>query len=270
MTNTTRYQSPYEISRSLSGSAGFNRNDVGWDILITHLASNTVGYGIGVDPRLDITDSRVWQQASSGAYLGRIIPAADPLFHPDFQSNKIGSVVGFCIRVVQHLPLNRRILIIPNSFGGLGYADATWQSGGALFTDTVNRVNALMAANPRNRVLGFFSYIHGGNDVPLWEANAGTSYKAAVRAQMDAFRAQITGAASAPFLFGGFPDTSATNGSTRQLMHNYLRDGLTVERPRVAYFSTTGATAEGDNLHYNPFGHRDLANRAYEAFKKFL
>lgn len=266
MTNSLkRYSSPYEIALQLAQSAGFNKDDIGYDIIVAHQASNTVGYGNTLDPRLDIISPRVWQQASSGTQAGRIVPAADPLLHPDFQANKVGAVVGFAIRLVQHLPLNRRILIIPNAQGGVGHADATWQPGGTLYADTVTRVNALVTANPKNKVLTFFAYIHGGNDVSFWSGNQ-AAYKTAVKTQIDGFRSSIKTAAAAPFIIGGYSDASAPNGSDRANINAWYGGTLPTERSKILYVAPTGLASEADNLHLTADSQRVMSDRIYQAF----
>lgn len=266
-----RYQSPYEIAFNLAGSSGFNKEDVGWDIVICPLSSNTVGYGQGLDPRVDIVAPRVWQQATTGTHAGRIIPAADPLSHREIIANCIGSPVGFGQRIVQHLPLNRRILIIPAAFGGIGYNDNEWKVNGAYYTDTRNRVNALVAANPRNRVFCILTFIHGGNDVAAW-VNAESEVKANALEFFNRLRSQINTAANAPILIGGLTDASATVGSTRAAMNAWYRDVFCPTLlPRSAYVSPIGAPANpGDSVHFDAVGQRLLQERFYAAMLKFL
>lgn len=263
----------FEIRQSLrllnSNVAGktVDYNDIGDDIIVAWGASNSVGLGTGLLPSRDFSHPRVLVLPTIGADAGTLVIAADPLSHREVVANSVGAWVTMGKEVVRLLPNTRRVVILPVALSGTGFAENRWNPGNDLYTDTVTRVNTLLAQNPNNRILCFANFMHGGQDKDM----AAAAYKTAWVNFVNGMRGAINRHPNLLFIVGGAPDSAlAVDGGTRGLKQAIIRDELTKEISNFVFVQTTGLAAEGDNIHFTAASHRVTGVRMGAALISYL
>ncbi len=178
--------------------------ETGFDVFLLAGQSNMVGWDKNFDPVLDAPDPRILQLGFWNDHRNFVIPAIDPLDHPQ-RDNGVGLAMQFSRAYLNDLPKGRGILLVPSAFGGTGFYQQRWNPGNDLFEQAVERANAAMATHPSNRFAGILWH-QGEDDVRFWGSQP-ARYAAALDAAIYGFRARIAGAASAPMILGKFTDS---------------------------------------------------------------
>lgn len=262
-TNLELRQAVRRLSSSVRQGA-VNREDVGYDIVVIWGASNSVGYGLGIDLTRDYNSERVLMLPTSGVNNGIIVQATEPLQHREIRVNEIGTFHGLGKRIAEVLPLNRRVFLLPAALSGNGFAENSWNPGNGLYNDTVSRINTLLAANPNNRLLMFANYLHGGQDKDM----AATAYRNAWLAFIDALRTLY---GNVPFFVGSYSDSALPlDSSARQQAQTNWLTNVQPARPLLYFINGTGLASVADNLHFNAASHRVLVDRWFNVFLSHL
>ena len=124
-------------------------------VIIASGESTMVGRANDKTTPPDTTDSRITQWGRISPNDGVEILADDPLQHNDSAqaSNSIGVAMTYARALLPTLHTSDKIIIVPVARGGSGYYNNEQGTGNVLYTDTVSRVNAVIALNPNHTVL---------------------------------------------------------------------------------------------------------------------
>jgi hypothetical protein len=134
--------------------------------------------------------------------------------------------------------------------------------GGFLFVTAVAQANAAIALSPHNRIGGFL-WLQGEADSTM----SGTLYRSLWQASIAAYRAQVTGAAQAPFVaigmvpewVAGFPQIQPID-----IVHKQLPAQMT----RTAF--APGALGSNDPLFGGPPFHYDAPTQRQNGYAAYL
>jgi hypothetical protein len=279
---TVSYRGGRLMSRSGGLPSGNGINDVGYDLIVLAGQSNMSGRGVAIDTiKYDVQDARIWQYPGSGADLGRIIQAYEPLQHADFAASTstlgLGPGLPFARWYLSAVPENRRILLVPVSYGGTGFEGAesngTWKVGAAsLYEQAVAQTRAaLAAAGPNSRVTAVL-WLQGEKDGANGTAKA--TYQADFDALIDAFRSDLA-ISDLPFVLGEMTQETINSGSA------YVNvDAVHIDTPRrktrtafaynpgpgtLGYIDTTNGS-----LHFSAEGQRINGRNMFRAYLRSL
>ena len=124
-------------------------------VIIASGESTMVGRANDKTTPPDTTDSRITQWGRISPNDGVEILADDPLQHNDSAqaSNSIGVAMTYARALLPTIGAYDKIIIVPVARGGSGYYNNEQGIGNVLYTDTVARVNAVIALNPNHTVL---------------------------------------------------------------------------------------------------------------------
>jgi hypothetical protein len=274
---------------SLNGSESWkltNPNDVGYDVILLAGQSNEVGANSDISPiYLDAADPRIKQYPGNGAYMGKVIPGFDPLFHHQ-ASTGVGHGVTFAKQYLGTIPRNREVLLVPCAHGATGFttsslssppagfngdAGGSWDpangSGGVdLYGFAIQQANAAIALNPNNRIVAIL-WLQGESD-----SNALTQaqYSAKLDALIAGFRSSITGASNVPFVCSQMvPEGLVTYPTRANINAAHVDTPKRVLRTGFAY-GPSGYN-HGNSVvdtHYEAAGQRLVGLEAYKAFNR--
>jgi len=134
-------------------------------VIIASGESTMVGRANDKTTPPDTTDTRITQWGRISPNDGVEILADDPLQHNDSAQagNSIGVSMSYARALLPTLHASDKIIIVPVARGGSGYYNNEQGIGNVLYTDTVSRVNAVIALDPSNTVLKLITAI-GIND----------------------------------------------------------------------------------------------------------
>lgn len=248
------------ITIAATDSSGVDPTDVGYDVVILAGQSNMSGSG---GPLLtsvyDTPDPRIWQYAASGTYQGSIIRGLDPLENPaPDASSEVGPGMQFAREWLRRVPQNRSVLLVPTAIGGSNLVSGPWEApSGAYYTQAVALANAAVsAAGPNARVVAILWHQGEGDSIGN---QPGATYATELDEMVTAMRANITGAAEAPFVLGGMVPEWRTvpNGTSLEIHAAHL---ATPTRLANAYFidGPTGCEEDFEGIHYNARGARAI------------
>lgn len=260
---------------------------VGYDVILLTGQSNMTGQGTTIDlTNFEVTDPRIKQFPATGANVGKVITANDPLLHMD--TGNVGHAMAFARWYARWVAPNRIVLLVPAARSSSGFTTTSavsppagfynvagtnmgsWDpangSGGlSLYDNAITMANAAMALpvpiGGSNR-LAAIMWHQGEADGGLTQAQ----YAAKLDALIDGFRAGIMGAsATTPFILGqllpeniaGNPQRAITNLAHIDTPRRKIRTGL--------YYGALGGGMP-DNVHYAASGQRLLGAAAPEAF----
>lgn len=260
-----------------------NPDDLGADVWVLCGQSNEVGFGDGLDTAyLDTADPRIVQWPGSGAYVGSVVAAIDPLFHREQHAGAAGHAMTFARRYVRTIPANRRVMLVPCAAGSTGFttssassppsgytfvAAGSWDpakgdGGISLYQNAIDSAKAALAENPANR-LGGFIWCQGEADIGI----SGPAYQAKLDALIAGFRANIPGGTGVPFLVQSMVPDWYSQQSNRQAIAAVHID--TPNRNTLTGFSygPTGYVYTGDGLsiHFTSAGQRINGRRLFDA-----
>ena len=124
-------------------------------VIVASGESTVVGRSNDKTTPPDTTDSRITQWGRISPNDGVEILADDPLQHNDTAqaSNSIGMTMSYARALLPTLNSSDKIIIVPVARGGSGYYNNEHGIGNVLFTDTVARVNAVIALDPNYTIV---------------------------------------------------------------------------------------------------------------------
>jgi hypothetical protein len=160
-------------------------------VIVASGESTVVGRSNDKTTPPDTTDSRITQWGRISPNDGVEILADDPLQHNDTAqaSNSIGMTMSYARALLPTLNSSDKIIIVPVARGGSGYYNNEHGIGNVLFTDTVARVNAVIALNPNYTIVKMITGL-GINDGFY---NASSTFQASFDADDANYRAAFTG-----------------------------------------------------------------------------
>lgn len=234
-------------------------NDVGFDIVLLIGQSNMAGHSTTnqFDALIDFTDPRILQRPPVGTYANQLIQANDPLWHHDRQSQgAIGLGMSFARDYVQTVMPNRELILLPQANGGTGLISSPrWNPTNDLYTSAVINTNAILAANPNNRLVGILWH-QGENDVNYRK----TTYISLLDNMINTMRSQITGARDVPFLLGELAPTWVSGNPHRQAIQEAIQE--TPQRlPNTFVVSSSGLAVDGTGIHFTGASFRTFGSR---------
>lgn len=233
-------------------------DNVGFDIVLLIGQSNMAGHSTTnqFDALIDFTDPRIIQRPPVGTYANQLIQANDPLWHHDRQSQgAIGLGMQFARDYVQSILPNRELVLLPQAQGGTGFASNRWNPGNDLYTSAVNNTNAILAANPNNRLVAILWH-QGENDVN-WRK---PTYISLLDSMINGMRSAITGASNVPFILGELAPTWVTGNTNRVAIQEAIQE--TPQRlPNTFVVSSSGLTVDGTGIHFTGASFRTFGSR---------
>lgn len=252
---------------ALNAAFGSDLTDTGYDAVLLLGQSNMVGNGAGsVAANIDITDPRIWAYAPGGTYAGQIVQASDPLTHRSGAANVIGPGLPFARWLIDTMPGNRRVLLIPAAYNDTAFGSGTprwdpttaWPNDSAnLFNLAIGQAQDAIAAAPNTRLTAAL-WIQGESDV-LAGMGAAT-YRTYLEQLIDGLRSRLS-LPNLPFVIGSMaPEFTSANGSAAAAIDGVHQATPTRKRYTAYVAGPTGMIA-GDVLHYTAAGARELGRR---------
>lgn len=238
--------------------------------------SNSEGQGAPIAAGTNETLSNLFMVPQSGAQAGLKVPAKDPIPQPyNAPPNAIGHVFTFARKYALENP-DVQVVILPMAKSGTGfYLDSTgytWASTREaetslvnLYRQTINKCNAAIAAIGGVSKVAAILWHQGEADAVGLTTLA--TYKAEMTALINGFRANIAGAATAPFIIGRLgwefmnvrkPGTYAEIDQAHAELPQSLTRTAVAAAPGAGYMKT-------DNTHFNAQGQKILAANMFAA-----
>ncbi|ESQ91953.1 hypothetical protein ABAC460_03380 [Asticcacaulis sp. AC460] len=253
-----------------------------WQVFLLAGQSNMAGRGVIPKPMdadgLPSPDIFMWDPDAG------IIPATDPIPHPERGAKPTAIGPGMSFAKAWHAAKGGRLLLVGAAWGGTGFFEQVpnygqrWLRtqdravGGDLYRRAVARANAAIRAAQASGPVAFGGILwhQGESDIG---AHAMAGYAAAHVELMQALRAEITGAADAPIVAGELtPQYLAREGKALQkldpeqmrLFLDYLHN-IDRHLPRSGWVSSAGLTCKpGDPVHFDAAGQRAFGRRYAE------
>lgn len=195
--------------------------------------------------------ARVYQSTT-----GALVAPTRPLAHLNTRAaGDAGFDVAFAEFFTSAFPKDD-LIFVPCGKGGSGFSNGEWIAGGASYTATVSRMQAVIAANP-GAVVEAVLWNQGGADTN------NTSYQTQLASLIDRLRADIPQLAGKPFIMG-HRAPSAPGGSVDV---NAVMDAVAAAKAKVAVVTADGLVSENDLLHFASESYRALGMRYWKAFK---
>ena len=195
--------------------------------------------------------ARVYQSTT-----GALVAPTRPLAHLTTRaSGDAGFDVAFAEFFTSAFPKDD-LIFVPCGKGGSGFSNGEWTAGGASYTATVSRMQAVIAANPGAVVEGVL-WNQGGADTN------NTNYQTQLSSLIDRLRADIPQLAGKPFIMG-HRAPSAPGGSVDV---NSVMNTVAAAKTNVAVVTADGLVSENDLLHFSSESYRALGMRYWKAFK---
>lgn len=226
--------------------------------------SNMSGRGKGYDADIDgPTHPRIqqWSRANT------IITASELLEHADFDVAShidVGLGTAFGRSLLETLPDDRNVLLVPTAYGGTRLVDGPWSPGGHLFEDAVTRMEAALASGEA-----------AGNCVAavLWhqgesDATAGVdeeTYRSAWTDMIGTLRTRIPQTAEAPVILGEF--TSQWIGYNEAITAPILAAirAIPDSVPFTAVAPSDGLSFNAGNIiHFDAVAQREYGRRYFD------
>lgn len=270
-----------------------NTTDTGFDIILLAGQSNMCGRGTN-DQLIDVPDPRLFQFGGypSDTRFQQIYEASEGLSHPQAQNTtQVGPGLQLGKHYLMQISPTRRVLLVPTAWGGTSIVNGPWQASArtaaqilaapptvgtglsALYENAIYQANlairAALNVSPNSRFVGI-AWHQGETDGDNAQPTA--TYLAALQAVVAGFRAQIAGASNCWFVMGEIHADSLSNSVNYQAIDaahvqaltTISKSGLGNNVPSTMPNPNGGTaltTQNGDNLHYNALGQRQLGIR---------
>lgn len=219
----------------------------------------------GYDALIDTSDPRIRVWPGSGASVGSIIEAVEPL--PGLPTSGFGPPTGigpgmaFAKALLATLPGNDTILLVPNAVGGTTLNTDWNPPSGTLYTQAISRTNAAITAAGASAVFKGFLWLQGESDA--MNNLASSTYQTKFDTLIAGMRAGVTGATNSPFMvLGMVPEFVSGTAAAIRAVHADTPSRVT----RTAYAAGPTGMNVGDNLHYSGAGQRTLGASTYTAY----
>lgn len=202
------------------------------------------------------TTGGAWAAISLRVLHGTVEAAAtDTTFGPDRQ---------FAIDYAVDNPSDT-LYFIGAAEGGTGFAAGDWVSGGATYNRAISRINAAIAAAPGGAILKGILW-HQGEADGTNDTDA-SAYAASLATFIDAFRGDITGGASVPFILGGIPQKSANFNAKVQAATMGMRNAKLLTEYASVDFGAEG-TFDGGGVHFDAVTQRAMGAQFYKGYQR--
>lgn len=219
----------------------------------------------GYDADLDTSNPRILVWPGSGASVGSIIEAVEPL--PGLLTGAsppsgIGPGMAFAKALLATLPGSDTILLVPNAVGATTLT-GHWNPGGSsnLYTQAISRTNAAITAAGPEAVFGGFLWLQGESDA--LSGTTGATYQPLLDSLIAGMRAGVNDADTAPFfVLGMVPEFTSTTASQIRAVHAATPSRVT----GTAYVAGPTGMNVGDDLHYSGAGQRILGASTFAAY----
>jgi hypothetical protein len=224
---------------------------VGYDVILLIGQSNMVGRFGPVSASLDPTDPRILQYGNGTSSVSL---ASDPLDNLDETSNTVGPGMSIARAHLATISSNRGVLLVPSADGGTSFGSGFWRDGGTGFETAITSANAALNYLGLDNKIVAMAWHQGESDRGMTE----TQYATDLDALIAAFRAEITGASSSPFIVGEVPTWSGQYGVG---VAAALAD--TPDRVSNTFYVPTSdlPNDSGDGLHFSAASARLLGAR---------
>ncbi|CAM9219746.1 unnamed protein product [Scytosiphon promiscuus] len=253
------------LTGPVSPDCAAKRGAAGSDVVLLMGQSNMSGWGRGYDVNIDGPNNPRIQQWSRA---NTIITASERLEHADMgtiSNTLVGMGTAFGRALVETLPAERNVLLVPTAYRSTSLVDGPWTPGGDLFEDAVTRMTAALASDE-----------DGGNCVAavLWhqgEADVGArvdhdTYLSAWTDMITTLRARIPAAADAPVVLGEFcPAIVETDYDRYFQILGAVRE-IPDYVPFTAVASSDGlsSNSEDDLIHFDAASQREYGQRYFD------
>jgi hypothetical protein len=243
--------------------------DQDFDVILLIGQSNTCS-GRGFDPKLDTTNSLVFQLGRYEENNLKIIPAKEPLSNLSLDSAKIGFATTFSNLYIRngYLKSGRKLLLIPCGKGGTGFISHEWNRGDTLYKDAVRRAKGVLALNTRNKLVCILW--HQGEQDVAWRP-----YQKTLDGFINSIRNDIVGNINVPFILGGmvpyWTEKSEWRIKQQSIISNTpLRDKFTGYADPNLPFLIKKVDDEVDMVHYDAIGLRILGVRYFNEYCRII
>ncbi|CAM9219672.1 unnamed protein product [Scytosiphon promiscuus] len=255
---------PAASGSPVSAGCASKRGVAGSDVVLLMGQSNMSGRGRDYDADTDGPNHPRIQQWSRA---NTIVTASEHLEHADFgvvSETSVGMGAAFGRSLLETLPEDRNILLVPTAYGGTALVNGPWSVGGHLFEDAVTRMEAALASNEAT-----------GNCVAavLWhqgeaDANVGIdqeTYRSTWTDMISTLRSRIPEAEEAPVLLGEFtPEWVSNNVATTAPILAAIR-AIPDSVPFTAVAPSDGLSVNaGDVIHFDGVSQRDYGRRYFD------
>lgn len=236
--------------------------------------SNMEGRGEPYSAITDPTNPRIWQypQTSPG-----LIPAAEPLDDPRLIKLGIGPAFQFSRRLLQTLPEDDQIVIVPAAVGNTALVEATtdaWMWGGApnnlsakAVTQTLGAIALAQETWPDAVVkVSAILWVQGERDGRALNITKPV-YLAELQALIAGFRTSF-GDNRIPFIIGQMTPEGMSVGTGYQINSAHSTAPLTT--PMTGFALGPAGMVLGDDLHYTGQGQRHLARSMFREYERVI
>lgn len=220
--------------------------------------------GIGLDPLLDIGNSRIKQLGRFGDQNMQIIDATEPLHHHTRANNKIGFGLTFSKIYIKYFENDENdLLLIPCGYGGTGFVDKWWNKGDDLYLDAISRVNHIIEKYPQSTIRAI-----------LWHQGESDVGNENYQDDLDTFINDIRGEFlndTIPFILGGMVPYWVGLKDSRKIQQEIIL-GTRERLSKIGYADPTfpflieKENNDLDAVHYNAEGQRELGQRYFEEY----
>lgn len=250
---------------------------VGYDLILPGGQSNAKGTNTDYDVvNIDIPNDRIFTFAASGPDAGKIVPAVVPLRGISIDPlGGMGIGFPFALQWLSRIPSDRKILIVPVSAGGTGFAANGSVAGRWTVADVAGTTNlfklfvsqtkaALTAAGPNSRIVAMpWHQGEADSNVSATEVDYANNLDTLIRT----FRSEVPEAKDAPFLVGQMaPERLRTQAGTAGVDAAHRHTPARV--PLTGFAPSPDGYSGGDNTHFNAAGQRILAQSYLEAYDR--
>lgn len=237
--------------------------------------SNMEGRGSPTTSTTDPTNPRIWQYGASGRTLTL---ASEPLDMVGSSATGLGPSLQFSRRLLQTLPADDIVLIIPAALGSsplIGTIVNAWQWGvnaGNLSARSVIQANEAIAAAatqwPDHEVeVHSILWVQGERD---GEPNAVTkaAYQSALETLIAGYRTTFASYndTTIPFVIGQMVPEGLPTGTRMQI--NEAHSTVPYTTPFTGFALGPVGMHNGDSLHYSAAGQRQLAQSMFEEYQR--
>ncbi len=254
-----------------SAAVAANPDDTGFDLVILAGQSNMHGADTGYAATTDPADGRVFQYASAGASINKVISATEPLQHWTVQG--VGPGLPFARWYAGIVPTNRKVLLVPVAYNASGFAVSTqrWKTNTTppennLYTLMLAQVTAALAAAGSNARVTALLWCQGETDATDGAATA--AYATNFDALIDGLRTSV-GISDLPVVVGqtNYPANIVSLGAGATTVN-----AVHVETPsrklRTAFVAGPGGSDAGDNLHFTAAQQRIIGKNMIAGYRR--
>jgi Carbohydrate esterase, sialic acid-specific acetylesterase/Fibronectin type III domain len=180
----------------------------------------------------------------------------------------MGPGLVFARWYLPQVPPNRRILLVPVASGEsplVAPEPPTWNPGvsGSLYTSAISHTRAATAAaGPRARLVAIL-WVQGESDGH--RSATGAQYQVQLDLLIEGMRTELS-APDVPFILGQMVPDYLGTGTRAEINAVHIDTPRRNERTAFAYGPVGPAFHNGDGVHYNAPGQRELGRALFDAY----